>query len=306
MIYTVTFNPAIDYVIRTSAVQIGETNRSEKEEIYYGGKGINVSWVLNELGVRSVALGFVAGFTGEAIEQGVRNAGLQTDFVHLESGFSRINVKIKAQEETEINGRGPHISDAEIVALTERLNRLEDGDTLVLAGSIPPTLPSDMYERILARLEERQIRFVVDATKDALRATLRFRPFLVKPNKRELEEFFDVILDGAEDIVQYARKMQHLGARNVLVSLGEEGAILLAENGEVYSQAAYKGVLCNSVGAGDSMVAGFLAGMEKGAYETALRLGTAAGCATAFAEGLATKIEIEALYGPISCKTQGN
>lgn len=297
MIYTVTFNPAIDYVVRTSAIQIGETNRSEKEEIYYGGKGINVSWVLNELGIPSVALGFVAGFTGAAIEQGVQAAGLQTDFIHLESGFSRINIKIKAQEETEINGRGPHIAETEIEALTERLNRLEDGDTLVLAGSIPPTLPSDMYERILVCLEDRQIRFVVDATKDALRATLRFRPFLVKPNKRELEEFFDVILDGAEDIVQYARKMQHLGARNVLVSLGEEGAILLAEDGEVYSQKAYEGTLCNSVGAGDSMVAGFLAGMQKGDYETALRLGTAAGSATAFAEGLASKDEIEALYG---------
>lgn len=299
MIYTVTFNPAIDYVVRTSSLQIGETNRSEKEEIYYGGKGINVSWVLNELGIPSVALGFVAGFTGAAIEQGVRAAGLQTDFIHLESGFSRINVKIKAGEETEINGRGPHISESEIEALTEKLNRLEDGDTLVLAGSIPPTLPSDMYERILACLEDRKIRFVVDATGDVLRATLRFRPFLVKPNKRELEAFFDVTLDSREELVQYARKMQEEGARNVLVSLGEEGAILVSENGEVYSQTAYEGKLCNSVGAGDSMVAGFLAGMQKGDYETALRLGTAAGSATAFAEGLASKEEIEALYAPV-------
>ncbi|MBR4965909.1 MAG: hexose kinase, partial [Lachnospiraceae bacterium] len=220
------------------------------------------------------------------------------DFIHLESGFSRINVKIKAGEETEINGRGPHISESEIEALTEKLNRLEDGDTLVLAGSIPPTLPSDMYERILACLEDRKIRFVVDATGDVLRATLRFRPFLVKPNKRELEAFFDVTLDSREELVQYARKMQEQGARNVLVSLGEEGAILVSENGEVYSQTAYEGKLCNSVGAGDSMVAGFLAGMQKGDYETALRLGTAAGSATAFAEGLASKKEIEALYAP--------
>ena len=298
MIYTVTFNPAIDYVVRTSSVQIGESNRSEKEEIYYGGKGINVSWVLNELGIPSVALGFVAGFTGAAIEQGVQAAGLQTDFVHLESGFSRINIKIKAQEETEINSRGPHIPETEIEALTEKLNRLEDGDTLVLAGSIPPTLPSDMYERILACLEDRKIRFIVDATGDVLRATLRFRPFLVKPNKRELEAFFDVTLDSREELVQYARKMQEQGARNVLVSLGEEGAVLVSENGEVYSQTAYEGKLCNSVGAGDSMVAGFLAGMQKGDYETALRLGTAAGSATAFAEGLASKEEIEALYAP--------
>ncbi len=299
MIYTVTFNPAIDYVVRTSFVQIGETNRSEKEEIYYGGKGINVSWVLNELGIPSVALGFVAGFTGAAIEQGVRAAGLQTDFIHLESGFSRINVKIKAGEETEINGRGPHISESEIEALTEKLNRLEDGDTLVLAGSIPPTLPSDMYERILARLEDRKIRFVVDATGDVLRATLRFKPYLVKPNKQELEEFFGVTLRTKEELAEYARRMQELGARNVLVSLGADGAILVAENGELYTHAAFEGTLCNSVGAGDSMVAGFLAGMQRGDYETALRLGTAAGSATAFAEGLASKEEIEALYGAV-------
>ena len=264
MIYTVTFNPAIDYVVHTDAMQVGMVNRSHGEEIYYGGKGINVSVILKELGIPSRALGFVAGFTGAAIEKGVQEMGIATDFVHLESGFSRINVKIKSGEETELNGQGPVIDDAAVKALFRKLDDLQDGDTIILAGSIPNTMPSDIYEKILAYLDGRQIRTVVDATNDLLKNVLKYKPFLIKPNNFELGELFGITLHSREEIAAYAGKLQEMGARNVLVSMAEDGALLLEENGNCHNCGVCSGTVKNSVGAGDSMLAGFLAGLEQG------------------------------------------
>lgn len=295
MIYTVTFNPAIDYVVHTAALEQGAVNRSEREEMYFGGKGINVSVVLNELGVKSRALGFVAGFTGEAIEKGLAAMGIDTDFVRLSSGNSRINVKIKSGEETELNGRGPDISESAVNELYRKLDALSDGDTLVLAGSVPPSMPSDIYCRILGRLSDRKIRAVVDASKDLLLNVLEYKPFLVKPNNHELGEMFGVTLDTEESIEQYARRLQQMGAVNVLVSMAGDGAMLIDEFGEKHLIGVCKGEVKNSVGAGDSMVAGFLAGIAEGDYNYALRLGTAAGGATAFSDGLATKENIQKL-----------
>lgn len=295
MVCTVTFNPAIDYVVHTEEMKLGATNRSEREEMYFGGKGINVSIVLRELGIDSKALGFTAGFTGEAIEKGLADVGIDTDFVRLETGNSRINVKIKASEETELNGQGPDIDDKAISVLFEKLDRLSDGDTLVLAGSIPSSLPSDIYERILERLSGRNIRAVVDATKDLLLNVLKYKPFLIKPNNHELGEMFGVTLNSDEEIETYARKLQEMGAVNVLISMAGDGAMLIDEYGKMHRCGVCKGVVKNSVGAGDSMVAGFIAGVIKGDYEYALKLGTAAGGATAFSDGLATKEEITEL-----------
>lgn len=295
MVYTVTFNPAIDYVVHTGEMKLGATNRSEREEMYFGGKGINVSIVLRELGIDSKAFGFTAGFTGEAIEKGLADVGIDTDFVRLEKGNSRINVKIKASEETELNGQGPDIDDKAISALFEKLDKLSDGDTLVLAGSIPSSLPADIYERILERLSGRNIRAVVDATKDLLLNVLKYKPFLIKPNNHELGEMFGVMLNSDEEIETYARKLQEMGAVNVLISMAGDGAILIDEYGKMHRCGVCKGVVKNSVGAGDSMVAGFTAGVLNGDYEYALKLGTAAGGATAFSDGLATKEEITEL-----------
>lgn len=295
MVYTVTFNPAVDYIVHTKELRAGATNRSDSEEIYFGGKGINVSIVLSELGVKSKALGFVAGFTGAAIEQGVSEKGIDADFVHLSGGFSRINVKIKSDEETELNGQGPKIPDEAVQQLFAKLDELQDGDTLVLAGSIPSSLPSDIYERILARLSGRKIRTVVDATKDLLVKVLKYQPFLIKPNNFELGEIFGVELHTTDEIVKYAEKLHEMGARNVLVSMAGDGAVLLDETGKTHVCGVCRGTVKNSVGAGDSMVAGFIAGCEKAGYEYALKLGTAAGGATAFSEGLATKEKINEL-----------
>ena len=295
MVYTVTFNPAIDYVVHTEEMKLGATNRSEREEMYFGGKGINVSIVLRELGIDSKALGFTAGFTGEAIEKGLADVGIDTDFVRLETGNSRINVKIKASEETELNGQGPDIDDKAISVLFEKLDWLSNGDTLVLAGSIPSSLPSDIYERILERLSGRNIRAVVDATKDLLLNVLKYKPFLIKPNNHELGEMFGVTLNSDEEIETYARKLQEMGAVNVLISMAGDGAMLIDEYGKMHRCGVCKGVVKNSVGAGDSMVAGFIAGVIKGDYEYALKLGTAAGGATAFSDGLATKDKITEL-----------
>ena len=292
MVYTVTFNPAIDYVVHADEMQVGSVNRSRSEEIYFGGKGINVSIVLSELGITSKALGFVAGFTGKAIEEGVRKMGVETDFVHLNSGFSRINVKIKSNDETELNGQGPKISDMAISALYEKLDRIEEDDTLVLAGSIPNSLPSDIYEKILERLSGKNIRVVVDATKELLMNVLKYKPFLIKPNNHELGEMFSVTLTSEEEIVKYAGKLKEMGAANVLVSMAGDGAVLVDETGAVHRCGVCSGKVKNSVGAGDSMVAGFLAGLEKGDYEYALKLGTASGGATAFSEGLAQKEDV--------------
>lgn len=295
MIYTVTFNPAIDYVVKTDKMKSGEVNRANEERMYFGGKGINVSIVLNELGIKSRALGFVAGFTGEAIENGLVSQGIETGFVRMKNGFSRINVKIKSDAETELNGRGPDIPDDAVAELFERLEMIKDGDTLVLAGSIPPSLPSDIYEKILAHLEGRKIRTVVDATKDLLLNVLKYHPFLVKPNNHELGEMFGVKLETTEQIAEYAGKLRDMGARNVLVSMAGDGALLLDENEKIHTCGVCKGTVKNSVGAGDSMVAGFIAGSENGDYEYALKLGTACGGATAFSEGLAKKDDIERL-----------
>ena len=295
MVFTVTFNPAIDYVVRIGELKLGATNRSEREEIYFGGKGINVSIVLRELGIPSIALGFTAGFTGEAIEKGLAEMGIDTDFVRLESGNSRINVKIKANAETELNGQGPDIDDKAIAALFEKLDKLSEGDTLILAGSIPPSLPSDIYEQILAKLSTKKIKAVVDATNDLLLNVLKYKPFLVKPNNHELGEMFGVELENDEDIEKYARKLQGMGARNVLISMAGDGAMLVDEYGKMHRCGVCRGTVKNSVGAGDSMVAGFTAGSLNGDYEYALKLGTAAGGATAFSDGLAEKETIEEL-----------
>lgn len=292
MIYTVTFNPAVDYVVRADEMKIGSVNRSRDESVHFGGKGINVSVVLGELGVRSRALGFVAGFTGAAIESGIAQKGIETDFIRLENGFSRINVKIKSESETELNGQGPVIDDGSLSALLKKLDALEDGDTLVLAGSIPATMPSDIYRRILARLSGKKIRAVVDATKELLLNVLEYEPFLVKPNDHELGEMFGVTLKTTDEIAEYAGRLRTMGARNVLVSMAGDGALLLDENGSLHSCGACRGTVINSVGAGDSMVAGFIAGLEQGGYEYALKLGTAAGGATAFSDGLAQKDDI--------------
>lgn len=296
MIYTVTFNPALDYVVRMDELALGQVNRTVSEDVQLGGKGINVSWVLRELGHENVALGFVAGFTGKAIEDGLAAKGVATDFIHLPSGLTRINVKLKAGEETEINGKGPDISAEALEELYHKLDALSEGDVLVLAGSIPASMPSDVYESILARLEGKKVLCAVDATRDLLVNVLKYRPFVIKPNNHELGEIFGRTLTTDEEIRECAAKLQEQGARNVLVSMAGDGAMLLDENGVCHRLAAHKGRVKNSVGAGDSMVAGFLAGyLDSGDYEQALRVGSAAGSATAFSDVLATRPEIEAL-----------
>ena len=296
MIYTVTFNPALDYVVRMDALALGQVNRTASEDVQLGGKGINVSWVLRELGQENVALGFVAGFTGKAIEDGLAAKGVATDFIHLPAGLTRINVKLKAGEETEINGKGPDISAEALEELFRKLDALGEGDVLVLAGSIPASMPSDVYESILARLEGKKVLCAVDATRDLLVNVLKYKPFLIKPNNHELGEIFGRVLTTDEEIRECAEKLQQQGARNVLVSMAGDGAMLLDENGGCHRLAAYKGKVKNSVGAGDSMVAGFLAGyLDTGDYAHALRVGSAAGSATAFSDVLATRFEIEAL-----------
>lgn len=299
MIYTVTFNPAVDYIVRTDKMKLGEVNRLSGEEIYFGGKGINVSFVLKELGIESKALGFVAGFTGAAIADGVRKKGIDVDFIQLEEGFSRINVKIKSGDETELNGHGPVIPYWAVESLYKRLDELKDDDTLVLAGSIPGSLPSDMYERILERLQDKKVMAVVDATGALLLNVIKYNPFLVKPNIHELGEMFGVSIENDEDAVRYAAKLKDMGAVNVLVSMAGDGALLLDEQGQTHRCGVCRGTVRNSVGAGDSMVAGFIAGCEQGDYEYALRLGTAAGGATAFSDGLAVREEIYRLLSEL-------
>lgn len=298
MIYTVTFNPAVDYVISADNIRAGCVNRLASEEIFFGGKGINVSLILHELGVRSVALGFVSGFTGNAIEQGLKDSGIETDFVHLKKGFSRINVKIRTEKETELNGSGPEIDQAAVSELFDKLQKLKNDDILVLAGSIPKSMPSDIYEKILAFLSGKGVKYVLDASGDLLLKALKYKPFLIKPNDIELGEMFGEILDTREKIIGCAEKLKEMGAENVLVSMAEKGALLLDERGEVHQCGVCSGTAKNSVGAGDSMVAGFIAGFfgdDKCDYEYALRLGTAAGGATAFSEGLAKKDTIYSL-----------
>lgn len=297
MVYTVTFNPSLDYIISLQGFQMGLTNRTKEEQMLPGGKGINVSTVLQNLGIENTALGFTAGFTGQEIERMVSEIGFQCDFIRTRTGFSRINVKLKDYDGTEINGMGPVIQEEEAEDLMEKLRGLQEGDVLVLAGSIPESLPDSIYRDILAELQGEGILFVVDATKDLLLNVLEYQPFLIKPNNHELGEIFDVELKTRESVIPYAKKLQEKGARNVLVSMAGAGAVLAAENGEVYMLPAPKGTLVNAVGAGDSMVAGFLAGwLEHQSYSHAFRMGVAAGSASAFSQLLATREEIEEIY----------
>lgn len=297
MIYTVTFNPALDYVMRMPSFLPGETNRAQEEELQVGGKGINVSYILGELGQESVALGFLAGDVGELLWQRVEKMGVKTDFVTLPAGETRINVKVKGQAETELNGRGPDIPPQSLEALLSKLDALKEGDTLVLSGSVPVSLSGHTYEDILKRLDRRDVRCVVDATGELLLNALPYHPFLVKPNHRELGELVgrELAADDIPSLSAAARELWERGAENVMVSLGAYGALLAAADGKIYTQKAPTGTLRNSVGAGDSTVAGFLTAYERG-YIDALRLAVAAGSATAFSLGLATKAEIEATY----------
>ncbi len=296
MIYTVTFNPALDYVIKVNHFMPGQVNRTVQENIFYGGKGINVSALLANLGYESTALGFVAGFTGDEIVRGVGTLGFKSDFIRVDKGMSRINVKLKSDDESDINGMGPEITTQDVARLFAQLDRLATGDVLVLSGSIPSSIDDDIYERIMELLDGRGVRIVVDAEKDLLLNVLKYHPFLIKPNNFELGQMFGVTLADEEEIVAYARRLQDMGAANVLVSMAKDGAILVAENGQVFRQAVARGRVKNSVGAGDSMVAGFIAGyLEGGGYEYALKLGTACGGATAFSDGIGTREEIERL-----------
>lgn len=296
MIYTVTLNPSIDYIVRLDELKTGITNRTTSEEYYIGGKGINVSCVLAELGIKSTALGFVAGFTGEAIEKGLKNPKITADFISLKSGISRINIKIKAGEETEINCQGPHINDEELLNLFDKIDNIQSGDTLILAGNIPNTLPDDVYVRIIERLRGKNVQLVIDATKKLLVNSLKYKPFLIKPNRQELSEIFETTVRTERDVVKYAQELQKMGAKNVLVSLGGDGALLVDEYGKLHKEGVVKGKVLNTVGSGDSMVAGFVAGwIEKEDYAYALKLGSACGNATAFLNGLATREKIEEL-----------
>ena len=294
MIYTVTFNPSLDYIVSVSDFKLGLTNRTDSELLLPGGKGINVSTVLQNLGIANTALGFTAGFVGEEVRKEVEQLGVKAEFISLDEGVSRINLKLKSIDGTEINGRGPKIPREAVDALMTQLDRLGADDTLVLAGSIPASMPDDIYQKIMERLDGRDVRIVVDATKDLLLNVLGHHPFLIKPNNHELGDIFGVKLSEREEVVPYAKKLQEKGAVNVLVSMAGKGAVLLAEDGSVYAAEAPKGTLKNGVGAGDSMVAGFLAGYgESGDYEHAFRMGLAAGSASAFSEQLATKDEIK-------------
>lgn len=299
MIYTVTLNPALDYVIQVDHFNAGTINRNKSEHIYYGGKGINVSCILNELSFRSTALGFIAGFTGKALSDGLNEMGIVSDFITVKEGMTRINVKMKSDEETEINGTGPMITEEDFELLKGKIRKLEKGDILVLSGSIPSCMKSDTYE-ILAECMNPDVLLVADAEKDLLLKILKYKPFLIKPNNHELAAMFDTVISSDEEIIFYAKKLQEKGARNVLVSMAKDGAILVDENGNVSKMGVAKGTVVNSVGAGDSMVAGFLAGwLKTGDYAYALKLGTACGGATAFHSGLAKLSEIEDVFATL-------
>lgn len=290
MIYTITFNPALDYIVKMDEFNLGHVNRSNNEFVYAGGKGINVSIVLNNLEVKSKALGFIAGFTGDEIERRLREFGCDTEFIKLKEGMSRINVKIKADVESEINGGGPDISSEALEELYKKLDTLTAGDILVLAGSIPKTMPTDIYERIMERLQDKDVKFIVDTTGESLLKVLKYNPFLIKPNHHELGELFGVKLNNKEEVIEYAKKLKDMGAQNVIISMAGDGAVLIDSNGGVTTSNVPKGVVKNSVGAGDSMVAGFIAGyLGSEKIEDGFKLGVATGSASAFSEGLAIK-----------------
>lgn len=297
MIYTVTFNPSLDYIVSVEDFKLGLTNRTSSELMLPGGKGLNVSMVLGNLGIANTALGFVAGFTGKEIVRRIEEMGVKSDLISIHEGISRINLKLKSIDGTEINGCGPQISEENVQKLMDKLDVLEKGDVLILAGSIPGSMPDDIYRKIMEKLDGRDVMIAVDATKDLLVNVLEYHPFLIKPNNHELGEIFGVELKTREEVVPYAKKMQEMGAVNVLVSMAGEGAVLAAADGSIHAAPAPKGKLVNGVGAGDSMVAGFIAGwMEKKDYAHAFAMGVAAGSASAFSELLATKEEVETVY----------
>ncbi|MFQ7446654.1 1-phosphofructokinase, partial [Intestinibacter bartlettii] len=296
MIYTVTLNPSIDYVIKVDKLTTGNINRVNEEHVYPGGKGINVTRILKSLDNDNIALGFVSGFTGDYIINSLQELNLKSDFIKVKEGFTRINVKVKSEEETEINGQGPKISEEELNQFYKVIDKLVDGDILILSGSIPSCLDERLYESIMKKVEDRDIKVIVDATKNLLLNVLKYKPFLIKPNNHELAEMFNVELNSTEDVVFYARKLKEMGAQNVLISMGKDGALLVTENDEVFASSVAKGEVINSVGAGDSMVAGFIAGyLKSNSYEEALRLGAASGGATAFSSDLATREFIDKL-----------
>lgn len=296
MIYTLTFNPSLDYIVTVPKFTCGVVNRTSEEIIFPGGKGINVSMVLKNLGFENTALGFLAGFTGTEMKRLVEEKGICAEFITVGEGMTRINVKLRSDQETEINGQGPAIEDTDIQKLYGKLDQLKEGDILVMAGSIPDVMPKTMYMDIMQHLQEKNLKIVVDATKDLLVNVLQYHPFLIKPNNHELGEIFHVTVEKKEDVIQYAKKLQEMGARNVLVSMAGDGAVLVAEDGTIYQSEAPKGKVVNSVGAGDSMVAGFLAGyLERGTYENAFQMGVCTGSASAFSEELATKAQVQEL-----------
>lgn len=301
MIYTVTLNPSIDYVISLDTLKEGVVNRTSSEKFYAGGKGINVSRMLNEHGINNIALGFTSGFTGEFIKEYLNNQSIKTDFINIHDGYSRINIKIKTNSnETEINGSGPKISQNEINLLFEKLKKLNSDDILVLAGNIHPSLPENFYEQIIQLLKDKNIKIIVDATGNLLMNVLKYHPFLIKPNQHEICEMFNVEITSTDDLIKYGFKLKELGAQNVLISLGKDGSILITENDEVYTSNVPKGTVKNSVGSGDSMVAGFIAGYLKNSnYEDALKLGAVSGSATAFSSDIAKKSLIDELINQI-------
>ena len=300
MIYTITFNPSLDYIVRVHDFKLGTVNRTTFEEIYPGGKGINVSIVLNNLKVENIALGFIAGFTGEEIEKKAKDMGCTTDFINLKSGISRINVKLKSNEESEINGQGPAIDHDALALLYKKIDYLKEGDILVLAGSIPRSLPENIYELIMEKLRDKKVRIIVDATKDLLLNVLKYKPFLIKPNHHELGDLFNVKITNQEESVYYAKRLREMGARNVLISMAGDGAVFVTEEDKVLKSQAPKGKVVNSVGAGDSMVGGFIAGyLNNNSFEEAFKMSVATGSASAFSEGLATKEKVYELLKQI-------
>ena len=301
VIYTVTFNPSLDYIVSVKDFRPGMTNRTSSELMLAGGKGINVSIVLGNLGIKSTALGFIAGFTGDEIVRRLHNGGINSEFIKINDGISRINIKLKSIDGTEINGQGPHIDSSHIEQLMNRLRRLESGDVLVLAGSIPAGMSDNIYKDIMDMLKDKGVQIVVDATSRLLTNVLEYNPFFIKPNQHELGDIFNVTLNTQEEVIPYALELKKMGAVNVCVSMGGKGAILVADDGNVYKAKAPDGILKNSVGAGDSLVAGFLSGwIEKKDYEYAFRKGVATGSASAFSERLATNGEVNDLIGKVT------
>lgn len=300
MIYTITFNPALDYISQVEDFEVGKINRTKTEKILPGGKGLNVSTVLKNLGIESTALGFIAGFTGEELKREIESYGIKTDFIKVKEGITRINIKISSNEETALNGNGPKITEEDIQELLEKIDKIGKEDIVILAGNIPKGINNNIYEIICVNLERNGVTFIVDATQELLINVLKYRPFLIKPNKEELEETFKEKIETKEDIIAHAKKLQLMGAQNVLISLGGEGAILVTAKEEIYFSKAPKGKVLNTVGAGDSMVAGFVAGYAKsGDYEQAFKMGIAAGSASAFSMNLATAEEVENLLKEI-------